>query len=241
MDATLFMTTLRARVDWLNAKVTAATNAWSEYQRACDAYSRQHPRPWVQGQGTVLQRAWIAVGGGAVLDQYGWVANVDRPYGTRFTDVFGDMRDATRAYQLVVRERNNTLIVSPADAIEASNLITRGNQLGNRAQTLSAAWRQSNASIYDTKVTNDTDAWLRTWVAITPFAAQQASVPGVTATVRDVAGALIRPTTGGSTTGADPLVPQQQPQGLPTWVMPVAGGILVVGVGYALWQYSRTH
>ena len=158
------------------------------------------------------------------------LSDLDRPYGTRFTAVFGDMRSAVRSYQLIRAERNNTLIISPAAALEATYLIARGNQLGNRAQALSVAWRDSNASIYDTKVTTDSDAVLRTWVSFTPLAAGQEHVPDVTSVARDILDTFVRPATGGSTTGADPLAPPPQQQGLPPWVAPVMGVVLVGGI-----------
>lgn len=232
MDAAQFVTTLRARVDWLNAKVTNATNAWNEYQRACDSYTRQHgPRPWTARESWVQRlTTWADFGGVRASDN--WTTQVDRPYGVRFTDVFGDMRDATRAYQRIVQEQGNTVVLSPVQIVDVGNLRSRGDQLARNAQTLSSQWANSYAGAWDTKVTTDSDRFLRSVAALTPFSRYQAAVPDLTT-------ALTQPG-GGSATGVEPQQQQQQ-QVLPPWVAPVVGGILVVGVGYALWRYSKTH
>ena len=232
MDATQFMTLLRARVDWLNAKVTNASNAWNEYQRYSENYARQYgPHPWTPRQSWAQRfTTWAGIGGVPLAVQ--WRESVDRPYGTRFTDVFGDMRDATRAYQTIVQAQSSTVIFSPIQMIDAASLRERGDQLARRAQALSTQWANSYASIFDHKVTSDTDAFLRSVTSLTPFSRYQHVVPDITT-------ALTQPGSG-STTGADLPTPPGE-QGLPPWVAPVVGGILVVGIGYALWQFSKSH
>jgi hypothetical protein len=232
MDATQFMTLLRARVDWLSAKVTNASNAWNEYQRYSDNYARQYgPHPWTPRESWAQRlTTWAGVGGIGLSVQ--WRESVDRPYGVRFTDVFGDMRDAARAYQAIVMAQGSTVIFSPLQMIEAANLRERGDQLARRAQALSVQWANSYASVFDHKVTSDTDAFLRSVATLTPFSRYQASVPDLTT-------ALTTPGAG-STTGAA-LPPPPGEQGLPPWVAPVAGGILIVGIGYAVWRYSKVH
>ena len=229
MLATAFLTLLRARVDWLSAKVVAAESAWVEYQDAQAATERAHgARPFTSRQ-SWLRSAWTYVSPAARLSDVYWL-ETDTQYGRGKSKTFGDMRDAARAYVSIVQQQTSVTDASLLQQTDLYNLRSRGDPLLTRAQAISARWAGSYASAYDPKVTTDSDMWLRTLARITPYSRYESSIPGITTTLTQPGGE--------PQTGPNMEVP---PQGLPPWVAPVVGGILVVGVGYALYRYSQTH
>lgn len=236
MLATEFLTTLQARVDWLDAKVQDAEAEWAAYTQMCAGLVRSSgPRPasageswidtfvsWISGPTRLIERPVSARA--QAWQTYEQVA------ATTASPVFAELRSAVTWLQQHLAIDPEGLQLSSAQTTAAQPLATRGEALLRRAETVHSRWQNSFASKYDRRLNSVGAQILRQLFDSSPAARW-----GGRAT------AALASRTYGSETGVDPDDRQRQPQGLPPWVAPVVGGILVVGVGYALWQYSKTH